>query len=397
MKTSNPQLALVSSLLCAALALISLNSCRMQTVREVLRMDITRNLTHIRAGQTAHLSAYQEYREAEGSFWGVSAAPLNDIPRREAIAARWSVSDVRLASVSEDGALTALQPGRVTITSAWENYTAAMTVEVLKELPVASLPQLSSKDAAGKCAAETVDLSFDDARTLRFRLGFQACDDFQLEARAPETSLPWRFETNAGVLEIKSARGPVVKGSLRRLDASEVSFTAWSEGAGAYPVELRGRTVLLVGDSMAGGLAPFLKKKVEAAGGRLLSEQEQSSTIIWWQGSGKLRALVASHRPDIVFIALGSNELFTSKPEARAPLIRRMVEDVGARPAYWIGPPTWKPGGRLDAVIAENFQAGRFYSSDQLAVPRATDGKHPTLAGFERWVELVWYWYARSL
>jgi lysophospholipase L1-like esterase len=148
---------------------------------------------------------------------------------------------------------------------------------------------------------------------------------------------------------------------------------------------------------MGQGIAPFLQRKVEEAGGSFAGAPEQSSTIIWWQGSGKLRALIAQHRPDIIFIVLGANELYTKDAEARAPVIRTMVAEIGPREAYWIGPPSWKPGSKLMPVIEENFQAGHVYNSDRLDVPRGKDGKHPTLQGYERWVELIWQWYGRTL
>jgi lysophospholipase L1-like esterase len=392
MKTSHPQLALASSLLLIAVTLLS--ACHGRTVREILGLGIARTITHIAAGQTAHLTAYQEYRESSNSLLRVQAAPLSSILRAP-VMPRWSVSDSQLASINDDGTLTALKPGRITVTGAWENYTATTVIEVVRRLPLPSLPQISSPaDAA--CKPQTADLSFDEDRTLRFRMTFDSCDDLQVEIRATEKPLPWRFETSAGALEIREARGPIVKGTAT-VAGSDVKFTVWSNGSGAYPLSLAGRTVLLVGDSMAAGLAPFLQRKVEAAGGRLTSAPEQSSTIIWWQGSGKLRALIAQHRPDIIFIALGSNELFTKDAEGRAPVIRKMLEEIGERPAYWVGPPSWKPGSKLVPVIEDNFQAGRFYNSDDLQVPRGPDGKHPTLQGYERWVELIWRWYALSL
>lgn len=179
-------------------------------------------------------------------------------------------------------------------------------------------------------------------------------------------------------------------------EAARVYSPEWPS-AGAYPFRLTGRKVLLVGDSMGQGIAPFLQRKVEEAGGSFVGAPEQSSTIIWWQGSGKLRALISKHRPDVIFIALGSNELYVKDAEGRAAVIRSMVAEIGERDAYWIGPPVWKPGSKLLPVIEENFQAGRVYNSEGLDVPRGKDGKHPTLEGYERWAELIWTWYARGL
>ena len=184
---------------------------------------------------------------------------------------------------------------------------------------------------------------------------------------------------------------------MRAHDGSTVSFDAWADGAGRFPVSLAGKTVLLVGDSMAEGIGPFLRKKIEAAGGRFIGEPESSSTTIGWQGSGKFRDVIARHRPDIVFIALGSNEIFLKTPEVRVPVIKQMVAELGQRPAYWVGPPSWKPDNGLVRVIDESFQPGHFYNSNDLAVPRAKDGAHPTMSGYRTWTDLVWEWYAGTI
>jgi hypothetical protein len=159
------------------------------------------------------------------------------------------------------------------------------------------------------------------------------------------------------------------------------------------PLALAGKRVLLVGDSMAAGLQPSLQKRVEDAGGLFFGEPWQSSTIIGWEGTGRLTQMLELHKPDIVFISLGSNELQARRPEQRAPLIKRMVAEIGPRPAYWIGPPSWKPDKGLLRVIEENFQPNHFYNASNLNVPRQRDGKHPTLEGFNEWTELIWNWY----
>jgi lysophospholipase L1-like esterase len=209
--------------------------------------------------------------------------------------------------------------------------------------------------------------------------------------------MPWEIPFAGGTLQLTSAQGPVVSGTARLNADGEFDFTVWADGDGSFPLSLANKTVLLIGDSMAEGVGPVLKKRVESTGGRFIDGHERSSTIVWWQGSGKLRELLARHQPDIVFIALGANEIFMQQPEQRAPLVRQMVEEIGARPGFWIGPPSWKPDTGLVHVIEENFQPGHFYNSNELKVPRAKDGKHPTAQGYETWTDLVWTWYARSL
>lgn len=395
MKTSRPLLVPLSLLL--LVALLFLSACQRTPKRSILKINIARNPTHVAVGRTARLAAYQEYRLESGDPDAASAAPAIDGLHHEAVAARWSVSDAALASINDDGTLTALKPGRVKVKSNWENYEDTATIEVVRNLPVDSLPQLSSRGT--QCAPQRIALSLDADRTIHFQLSFDEsnCRDLELTTHAPDASLPWSFDAGGSTLELTGARGPIVSGAARLNGGGEISFSVWADGAGAFPLSLAGKSVLLVGDSMAEGIGPYLQQRVEAAGGRFINGQERSSTIVWWQGSGKLRELLNLHHPDIVFIALGSNELFLEQPELRAPVIKEMVAELGKRPAFWIGPPSWKPDTGLVRVIDENFQPDHFYNSNSLKVPRAADGKHPTAQGYQYWTELIWNWYARAL
>src|SRR5215210_7073391 len=74
-------------------------------------------------------------------------------------------------------------------------------------------------------------------------------------------------------------RREVLLSAVARMEGrGEAAFALWAEGARAYPVSLAGKSVLLVGDSMAEGLRPSLQQRVEAAGGRFFGEPWQSST-----------------------------------------------------------------------------------------------------------------------
>ena len=389
---SRPQLAFACALALVSIFLFS--SCANKPSHDVLRIGIARNLTHIAVGQKSPLTAYEEYRE-RGDIDSVSAASVRDFLRAP-VTARWSVSDEQVASVGEDGTLTALKPGRVTLKSSWKGREASTTVEVVRALPTGSLPQVSARGL--RCAPQGVALSLTEDRALRFTLSFDNdCADVSLEASAPDKPLPWEFSFNGGTLQLTKAQGAIVSGRARMNVGGEVEFKVWADGEGAFPLSLKGKTVLLIGDSMAEGVGPWLQKRVEASGGRFINGQERSSTIVWWQGSGKLREMLSRHQPDVIFIALGSNEIFLEKPELRAPLIKLMVEEIGERPSFWIGPPCWKPDTGLMRVIEENFQPGHFYNSNNLQLPRAPDGKHPTMQGYETWTELIWKWYARAI
>lgn len=356
-----------------------------------VQFGISPKLTHLAVGQVIRLSAYkiEGNTTSERASQGTTALPL-----MVNVMARWSVSDTSLMTVVEDGTLKALKPGRVTVTGRWNGLEAATAVEIMSNLPVAALPQIGAQGT--QCQPQTVSLALEANRALDLRIGFgnSQCD-LEVSAQAPTGSLPWKFNFNGGAVELLRARGQVVEGQALLKDGGRITFTTWSNGDGVYPITLTGKTVLLVGDSMAEGLGWYLRDRVESAGGRYIGEPWSSSTIPSWNETGRFKQMLARYNPDVVFIALGSNEIFLKEPRGRVPLIKQMTQELGTRPAYWIGPPSWKPDRGIVHIIEENFQPGRFYNSNDLKVPRAKDGAHPTRDGYKTWVELVWNWYAR--
>ncbi len=109
-----------------------------------------------------------------------------------------------------------------------------------------------------------------------------------------------------------------------------------------------------------------------------------------------MATLVAKYNPDIIFLALGSNEVIVPNVGSRASAIKDISAEMGDRTAYWIGPPSWRPDEGIVHVIETNFRPGHFYNSNDLKVPRRKDGAHPTPEGFKIWADLVWDWYART-
>jgi lysophospholipase L1-like esterase len=323
-------------------------------------------------------------------------AAAADLPRED-IAAKWSVSDNALASVSEDGSLQALKAGSVRVKGVWENFETEATVKVVKNLPVASLPQVTA--AGTNCLPQSIALSLAEDRALKFKLGFSnsLCRAVTVEAQVPEGQLPWKFEFEGGALELTKAQGPIVSGAARLNAGGAIEFTTWAEGEGIFPLSLANKTILLTGDSMSEGIGWSFKEKVEAAGGKLVVQPWYSSTTVGWQGERRLSQYIERYHPDIVFIALGSNEIFTNDMTTRAEAVRNITAELGDIPAYWIGPPSWKPDHGIVRTIEENFRPGYFYNSNSLVVPRRKDGAHPTVEGYVTWADLIWKWWARTV
>jgi hypothetical protein len=217
-----------------------------------------------------------------------------------------------------------------------------------------------------------------------------------LEQPAPDQKLPWTLNYPQGTVELASAAGMQVTGEVRSNQRGKVPFSVWSDDEGVYPVSLQGKTFILIGDSMAEGLAWYLRSKVEAAGAKFYSEPWYSSTTIGWQADHRMANLVAKYNPDIIFLALGSNEVIVPNVGGRASAVKDITAEMGDRTAYWIGPPSWRPDLGIVRVIEANFRPGHFYNSNDLKVPRRKDGAHPTPEGFKTWADLVWDWYART-
>jgi lysophospholipase L1-like esterase len=366
-------------------------SCQRVPKRETVKIGLDR-ITHIGVGKSVRLSAYHLYRETSGDPDAVYAASDGNL--REPITPRWSVSDNSVATIAEDGTITALRPGSITIKAVWGNREIKETIDVVSNLITPSLPELSTDGV--DCQPLSVALSLAADRTLEFDLSFAGdrCRDVSVKTATPAGPLPWKFDFHEGSLELTEAHGLIVKGNTR-IGNGRVLFTVWSKGTGTYPISLTNKTVLLTGDSMSEGIGWSMKKRVEDAGGRLIVQPWYSSTTVGWQAEGRMTEYVARYNPDIVFIALGSNEIFTRDLEARARAVREINAELGGRAAYWIGPPSWKPDHGIVNVIEENFRPGYFYNSNDLVVPRRKDGAHPTVEGYETWTELIWDWYAK--
>jgi lysophospholipase L1-like esterase len=351
-------------------------------------------ITHLAIGQTVPLAAYEE-RRPFSLFKSAKAAAAERIDRQP-VTAKWSVSDASIASVDPNGILTGKKPGSVIIKALMEDREATANVQVVTSLPAKQfLPQLSTHGTIS--TPNEIKLALGKEGVLRFHAGFDdPQDDVTLEQKALDQKMPWTFSYPKGTVELTTAAGMQVTGEVRTNQGGRVAFSVWSDDEGTYPISLQGKTLIIVGDSMAEGLAWFLRGKVEAAGGHFFNEPWDSSSTIGWQAARRMTELVERYKPDIVFIALGSNEITVPNVGARASAVKQISEEMGDRPGYWIGPPSWKPDKGIVHVIEENFRPGHFYNANDLNVPRRKDGAHPTRDGFKTWADLVWDWYART-
>jgi lysophospholipase L1-like esterase len=151
-----------------------------------------------------------------------------------------------------------------------------------------------------------------------------------------------------------------------------------------------GTRVLLFGDSFVGGLQSRLKHLVEERGGTLVADPWVSSTTTAWAKGSRLTKLLSTAKPDVVFIALGANEVFLPAPETRAPAIRAIVQRLGGRSCAWISPVLWKGETGITAVSRANAPPCAFFDSSTLTVETTGDKIHPSAKGGAAWADAVW-------
>lgn len=150
-------------------------------------------------------------------------------------------------------------------------------------------------------------------------------------------------------------------------------------------------SVLVVGDSLAVGLRPYL--------------QQQLGTDVAWdaksgrttpQGMVALRAALKVVRPATVVVSLGTND--GSSPARFQDRINRMLAAIGDRCVVWANiyrPARKGPYAALNAVLAgEASRFGRLHLVDWLSAVRRQavtlpDGLHPDPAGFEYRSQLI--------
>ena len=153
----------------------------------------------------------------------------------------------------------------------------------------------------------------------------------------------------------------------------------------------KGTRVLMFGDSMvSSGLGASLEQRVVALGGKFFHISKPSSTTRSWTEGRYLQDLVLHTHPDVVIVALASNELFVPNPRARTQDVRAIIQRIGARPCVWIGPAPWRPEKGIIGVVRESSSPCRFFDSTALALERGPDGIHPTMTGGKTWATAVW-------
>jgi lysophospholipase L1-like esterase len=156
-----------------------------------------------------------------------------------------------------------------------------------------------------------------------------------------------------------------------------------------------GSRLLLVGDSLAHGLAVPLGAISRAAQAALLVDARSGTRMDQWASEPWLGRVLLTN-PQLVLVSLGTNDMkaMGSAPQKHMARILAIIQGSGAEVA-WIMPPTMPfpdPVG-IGAMLLTLPAAGvPLFRSDKVIIPRAADGIHPTAAGYAGWAAHIWKW-----
>lgn len=151
-----------------------------------------------------------------------------------------------------------------------------------------------------------------------------------------------------------------------------------------------GTRVLLFGDSMVkAGLGFRLAQLVKERGGIYLEDYWTSSSTKLWSEGDRLDRLLAEKKPDVVFVVLGSNEVFLMDKHA-ATNVQKIVAKFAGKPCVWIGPPVWSVQKGIVEIERDNSPPCEFFDSSNLKLERQWDKIHPNTKGGATRAAAVW-------
>ncbi|MBI4702075.1 MAG: SGNH/GDSL hydrolase family protein [Deltaproteobacteria bacterium] len=160
-----------------------------------------------------------------------------------------------------------------------------------------------------------------------------------------------------------------------------------------------GTTVLHIGDSMADALGKPLREELAKAGVKTILKVKEATYIPQWASyTMGLPILIKVHRPDLVLVTLGGNEVGMPDPSVRGADVRRLVGYLGDRPCVWIATPLWGQHTGILDVVRDNCHPCRYFDTNARIpdLQRLGDKIHPTIPERRRWARVVLEWLARS-
>lgn len=155
-----------------------------------------------------------------------------------------------------------------------------------------------------------------------------------------------------------------------------------------------GKRVLLLGDSLAVGLASQMGALASRNGASFVAQAKSGTTFVQWRS--EFRKALETYRPDVVVVSLGTNDAVSPSIEASKVAMEQMAADAltfGAR-LIWAGLPVMAPRIQsVDAMRAAIVGTGLpYYRAEAQDFPRAPDRIHFTGQGYADWANALWAW-----
>lgn len=158
--------------------------------------------------------------------------------------------------------------------------------------------------------------------------------------------------------------------------------------------------ILVVGDSMAEGLTPFLRTMAAEAQLPFQALHARGTTITDWAGlvrtehAAALEAALSQFEPTIVLVVLGTNDEYlpAASVAAEEDDLYQLLDKLEGLDVAWVGvPPLPRPesNGAVELIEATGVPT---FPTENLDIPRGPDRLHPTVAGYGQWAGTLWSW-----
>lgn len=154
------------------------------------------------------------------------------------------------------------------------------------------------------------------------------------------------------------------------------------------------KKILLVGDSLAQGLAAPMLESSKKSKAKLSINCTHSTRTDYW--SPKIESIINSIRPDVVIVSLGTNDSGISNTESQRIHIKKIVATAKKYKAkiLWLLPPKLPKKFRgkdgIRKIIFEELKPEEVYNSDDDNLERTKDEVHMTGNGYKSWVSRIW-------
>lgn len=152
---------------------------------------------------------------------------------------------------------------------------------------------------------------------------------------------------------------------------------------------------MLFGDSHAQGLNTQMSRFAAEQGVPYVGNGKVGSRMPEWSVDPWLDATIASFRPTLIMVSLGTNDAAIG-PGAAARQhqgFEQLLTKLKASGAdiVWIGPPTlpFPDQGVPDMIRAE---VPYWFPSAEYEIPRGPDNLHATARGYAGWAAAIWNW-----